>query len=127
MSFFSQPSVQRRPVILTGSSTWDAWYALVKNMATVQGIRQYVNPDIPTDMLPRLEEPVPPVLPEMVNNPENPIDLYWLQYQVYQMSTDRYKAVQHFMLRIQELLSMDVLSQTLCSDTAHAMLMVLKD
>jgi hypothetical protein len=40
---------------------------------------------------------------------------------------ERYKAVQHFMLRIQESLSSDVLSQTLRSTSAHAMLVVLKD
>jgi hypothetical protein len=89
MSFFSQPSVQRSPVIFTGSFTWEAWYALIKNTATVQGIWQYVNPDTPTDTLPVLPEPVPLVLSKTVNNPENPIKLYRLRYQVYHTAMER--------------------------------------
>ncbi len=125
MSHFGQQNVHRSPVLLTGSSTWDVWYALIKNTATVQGIWQYVNPDTPTDQLPALPEPVAPVLPERVDDEQNPIDLYRLRYQVYQTAMERYKAVRHFMLRIQESLSTDVLTLTLRATSAHAMLVVL--
>jgi hypothetical protein len=54
------------------------WYALIKNAATVQGIWQYVNPDTPINQLPALPEPVAPVLPERVDDEENPIHLYRL-------------------------------------------------
>jgi hypothetical protein len=40
---------------------------------------------------------------------------------------EKYKAVQHFMLRIQESLAANVIPQTLRSTTAHAILVVLKD
>jgi hypothetical protein len=127
MSFFGQQTVQISPALLTGSSTWDAWYALIKNTATVQGIWRYVDPNTPSDELPALPEPVAPVLPTAADDPANPIDLYHLRYQVYLTEMERYKAVQHFMLRFQESLSSDVLSQTLRSTSAHAMLVVLKD
>jgi hypothetical protein len=127
MFHFGQQNVHRSPVLLTGSSTWDVWYALVKNTATVQGIWQYVNPDMPSAQLPALPEPVAPVLPDRMDEEENPIDLYRLRYPVYQTAMERYKVVQHFMLRIQESLSTDVLSLTLRSSSAHAMLVVLKE
>jgi hypothetical protein len=127
MSFFGQHTVQRSPVLLTGSSTWDAWYALIKNTATVQGIWRYVDLNTPSDELPALPEPVAPVLPAAMDDLANPINLYRLRYRVYLTEMERYKAVQHFMLRIQESLSSDVLSQTLRSTSAHAMLVVLKD
>jgi hypothetical protein len=76
MSFFAQPSVHRSPVLLTGSTTWDAWYALIKNTATVQGIWRYVDPGTPTETLPILQEPVAPAVPQAVDDAQNPIDLY---------------------------------------------------
>jgi hypothetical protein len=127
MSHFGQQDVHWSPVLLTGSSTWDVWYALIKNTATVQGIGQYVNPDTPTNQLPALPEPLATVLPERVEDEQNPIDLYWLRYQVYQTAMEQYKAVQQFMLRILESLSTDVLTLTLRSTSAHAMLVVFKE
>jgi hypothetical protein len=83
MSLFSQPSVQWSPVFLISSTTWDAWFALNKNMATVQGIWQYTNPDTPTAELPALHEPVAPAVPQMVDDAQNPVNFYRIQYQVY--------------------------------------------
>jgi hypothetical protein len=113
MSLFSKLSVHRSPVLLTGSTTWDAWYALIKNTATLQGNWQYVNPETPTADLPAIQEPIAPAVARAVDGAQNPIDLYRIRYQVYITEMVKYKAVQHFMLRIQKSLAADVLSHTL--------------
>jgi hypothetical protein len=113
MSLFSQQSVHRNSVLLTALTTWDAWYTLIKDTPTIQGIWQYGNPETPTAELPAIQEPVAPVVPLAVDNAQNLIDLYRIQYYVYLTEMEKYKAVQHFMLCIQESLAADVLSQTL--------------
>jgi hypothetical protein len=125
MSSFSPQNVHRNPVLLTGSSTWDVGYALIKITATVQGMWQFVNPDTPSAELPALPEPITPVLPETVDDAKNPINLNRLRYLVYQATMEQYEAVLLFMLRVEESLSTKFLSRTLCSMSAHAMLVVL--
>jgi hypothetical protein len=75
---------------------------------------------------PALPEPVASLLPDCVDDEQNLINLYRLPYQVYQTAMERYKAVQQFMLRIQVLPSTDVLSLTIWSSSAHAILGVFK-
>jgi hypothetical protein len=100
MSFFAQQTVQRSPVFLTGSSTWDAWYALFTNTGTALAIWRYVNPNMSPEELPAPPEPMAPALPAAVDIPTNPIDNYSLRYQVYLTEMERYKAVQHSKLCI---------------------------
>jgi hypothetical protein len=56
--------------------TWDAWYALSKNTATIQSIRQYMNTEMPTAELLHIIELVALAVPQAVDNSQNLIDLY---------------------------------------------------
>jgi hypothetical protein len=60
---------------------------------TVKGIWHYINLETPIDQLLAMPEPMAPVLPDRVDDKQKPINLYRLQYQVYQMAIEQYKAV----------------------------------
>ena len=45
-------------VILASPNDWDEWLKVIKSKANTNRIWKYVDPSIPEDALPKLEEPV---------------------------------------------------------------------
>ncbi|KAL1973314.1 hypothetical protein VTN31DRAFT_5949 [Thermomyces dupontii] len=97
-----------KKIILTSHRQWDAWLAMVKQMATIHQLWQYIDPDVENP--PPFESPLPP-RPQDVNASASRItdlnseerDLYKLLIQQHALEVDAWSGKDKAMKALHEL------------------------